>query len=199
VGKVVDKLKQLNLFENTIVIVTSDNGPVLHDGYDDQATLKNGGHLPAGQLSGGKYSKLEAGCRVPLILSWPGGKVRPGVSKAMVSQIDFMASFGFMVGHKPTGVDSRVALGTLLGKTSVGRTSVIQQGLDGLAIRHGEWKFIPPSEGQGKIKDVRSGNSNVPQVYNLTENPEETRNLALRMPEKVEELQAIFEKAIAAP
>jgi arylsulfatase A-like enzyme len=196
VGKVMDKLKQLNLLENTIVIVTSDNGPVLNDGYEDEAALKNGVHRPTGPFSGGKYSKLEAGCRVPLIVSWPGGKVRPRVSHAMVSQIDFLASFGSLVGQKEEGLDSSVYLGSMLGRTSTGRPWVIQEGMAGLAIRAGEWKFIPPHNGISKFKDIRSGNSSSPQLYNLTDDPMEMRNLAARMPEKVKEMQALLDKAV---
>ncbi len=197
VGSVMEKLKQLNLLENTIVIVTSDNGPVLDDGYHDEAVLKNVAHRSSGPFSGGKYSKLEAGCRVPLIVSWPGGKVRPRVSNAMVSQIDFLASLGSLVGQKATGLDSSVYLGALLGRTSMGRTWVIQEGLAGLSIRAGEWKFIPPHNGASKFKDIRSGNSPSPQLYNLTDDPMEMRNLAARMPDKVRELQEMLDKAVA--
>lgn len=199
VGKVVDKLKELNLFENTILLVTSDNGPVLDDGYDDGAVVKNGTHRPSGPFSGGKYSKLEAGCRVPLVVSWPAGKVRPLVSSALVSQIDFLASFGSLVGQKAANVDSRVALGPLLGRISSGRTWVIQEGAHGLALRSAEWKYIPPGNGPTKIKDMRSGNSPNQQLYNLTEDPVETRSLATKMPEKLAELKAIFDKAMTGP
>ena len=196
VGRVVAKLKELGIFDNTIIIVTSDNGPVLHDGYEDEAVLKIGAHQPTGIYGGGKYSKLEAGCRVPLIVSWPGGKVNPMVSDGLVSQIDFMASFGSLVNQKATDADSRVHLGSLLGRTRMGRPWVIQQGMTGLAIRAGEWKYIPAHDGPTKFKDVRSGNSPNPQLYNLTENPEETRNLAVRMPEKVEELSKLLDQVV---
>lgn len=196
VGRVMAKLEELNLTENTLVIVTSDNGPVLNDGYYDDAVLKNGAHKPTGPFSGGKYSKLEGGCRVPLIVSWPGGKVRPGVSSAMISQIDFLASFGSLVGQKAEGVDSRVYLGSMLGRTSMGRLWVIQEGMAGLAIRAGEWKYIPPHDSASKFKDLRSGNSPNPQLYNLTEDPVETRNLAARMPGKLKEMQELLDKAV---
>lgn len=199
VGKVVDKLKELKLFENTIILITSDNGPVLNDGYDDGAVLKNGAHRPGGPFSGGKYSKLEAGCRVPLIVSWPGGDVKPGVSGALVSQIDFLATFGSLVGQKTTGVDSKSALATLLGKTRLGRSWVMQQGIHGLSMRSAEWKYIPPTDGPPKIKDMRSGNSPNPQLYNLLEDPMELRNQAAKAPEKLAELKAMFDKAVAGP
>jgi len=196
VGQVVSKLKELNLFENTIVIVTSDNGPILDDGYEDGSVLNIGAHQPSGIYSGGKYSKLEGGCRVPLIVSWPGGKVRPMVSEGLVSQIDFMASFGSLVGQKATDVDSRVYLSALLGRTRTGRPWVIQDGMTGLAIRASEWKYIPPNDGPTKFKNMRSGNSTSPQLYNLMENPEETRNLAARMPEKVDELSKLLDEVV---
>ena len=85
VGAVIAKLSELKLLENTLVLVSSDNGPVLDDGYEDGAVAKNGDHKPAGPFSGGKYSKHEAGTRVPLIVSWPG-TIAPGVSAAVCSE-----------------------------------------------------------------------------------------------------------------
>ena len=65
------------LDDNTLVIFTSDNGPVVDDGYADGAVRDLNGHTPAGPLRGGKYSIFEGGTRVPFIARWPG-KVRPG-------------------------------------------------------------------------------------------------------------------------
>jgi arylsulfatase A-like enzyme len=192
VGAVMKKLEQLKLLENTIVIVSSDNGPVLDDGYDDQAVAKLGDHKPGGPFSGGKYSKLEAGCRVPLIVSWPG-KTAPAVSAAAVSQIDLLASFAALVGQPVPAGDSQNMLDALLGKTRVGRDAIVMEGIAGLALRSGEWKYIPPFKGQAKFKDMRSGHSPQPQLYHLADNPAETQNLAAKHPEKVKELAAMLD------
>jgi arylsulfatase A-like enzyme len=193
VGAVVEKLKQLNLLENTIILVSSDNGPVLGDGYEDQAADKNGDHKPGGPFSGGKYSKLEAGCRVPLIVSWPG-KISPAVSSVPVSQIDFLASFASLVGQSVPASDSQNALDVLLGKNNEGRDAIVQEGIAGLALRCGEWKYIPPHKGPPKHKDMRSGNSTEPQLYQLSNDPAETRNLAAKHPDKVKELAALLDQ-----
>ena len=72
VGQLLDKLEALNLDKNTIIVFSSDNGPVLDDGYHDDAVEKNGDHTPKGGLRGGKYSLFEAGSHVPFMVSWPG-------------------------------------------------------------------------------------------------------------------------------
>ncbi|MEX1114308.1 MAG: arylsulfatase [Akkermansiaceae bacterium] len=195
VGAVIAKLEQMKLLGNTIVMLSSDNGPVLDDGYEDDAVAKNGDHTPGGPFSGGKYSKLEAGTRVPMILSWPG-KVSPAVSAAANSQIDFLASFAALTGQAvPKGAanDSHNAIDVLLGKSVVGRAVIVQEGISGLAMRSGDWKFIRPHKGEANFKSMRSGNSPQPQLYNLAEDPAETKNLARKNPEKLAELTAALE------
>jgi arylsulfatase A-like enzyme len=192
VGAVVEKLEKLKLLENTIVILSSDNGPVLDDGYEDQSVEKNGDHKPGGPFSGGKYSKLEAGCRVPLIVSWPG-KTAPAVSSALVSQIDFLPSFASLVGRPVPLGDSGYFLEVLLGKSQKGRQVIVMEGIAGLALRAGEWKYIPPLKGQAMIKDMRSGHSPQPQLYNLANDPAETQNLATKHPEKLKELATMLD------
>ena len=80
-----------------LVILTSDNGPVVDDGYRDGAVKGLGGHRPAGPYRGGKYSKFEGGTRVPFVVRWPA-RVKPGTSKALLSQVDFVATFAALVG-----------------------------------------------------------------------------------------------------
>ncbi len=193
VGAVIAKLEQLKLLESTIVIVSSDNGPVLFDGYDDGAAEKNGDHRPVGPFSGGKYSKLEGGTRVPLIVSWPG-KIAPAVSDAATSQIDLLASFATLVGQPVPAGDSVNVLDVLLGKSKVGCGAIVEEGIAGVALRSGDWKFIPPHKGQAMFKDMRSGTGLHPQLYNLAEDPAESKNLALENPEKLKKLSAMLDK-----
>jgi len=200
VGAVVTQLGELGLLEDTLVIVTSDNGPVLDDGYEDEAVAKNGSHMSAGPYSGGKYSKLEAGTRVPMIISWPG-TIAPAVSAAVNSQVDFLASFAALAGQAvPAGAapDSVNALDVLLGKSSVGRSAIVLEGISGIALRSGDWKYIPPHPGQPRFKAMRSGNSPQQQLYHLTQDPGENKNLAKENPGKLKELAELLEQ-IAGP
>ena len=98
VGEILRTLDRLRLADNTIVVFTSDNGPVIDDGYKDDAVAKLGDHRPAGPFRGGKYSNFEAGTRVPLIVRWPR-QVKRGVSDALVSHLDLLASLARFTGQ----------------------------------------------------------------------------------------------------
>jgi arylsulfatase A-like enzyme len=196
VGEVLTALDDNRLAANTLVILTSDNGPVLDDGYRDNAVEKLGDHKPAGPFRGGKYSKFEGGTRVPFIVRWPG-RVKPGTSKALVSQIDFLASLAALVGspdHIAADVDSRNHLPALLGDDPVGRETLIEHA-GGLAVRYGKWKFIPASNGPRKNAPTNSelGNAPEPQLYDLDADPGETRNAAADHPEIVDQLRKEIE------
>ena len=71
VGQLLKKLHELKIDDNTLVILTSDNGPVVDDGYQDRAEELLNGHSPAGPFRGNKYSAFEGGTAVPFIVSWP--------------------------------------------------------------------------------------------------------------------------------
>lgn len=192
VGEVLKALDEHGLAENTLVLFTSDNGPVVDDGYRDEAREKLGDHSPAGPYRGGKYSKFEGGTRVPFVVRWPA-RVQPGESKALICQVDFLATFGALVG-KPgpvaTAPDSLDLLSALLGEDPVGRDALVEQG-NGLAIRRGRWKFIPASDGPKKNGPTNTelGNDPSPQLYDLEADPGETKNVAPDHPELVEELR----------
>lgn len=198
VGQVLETLDKLKLSDETLVMISSDNGPVLDDGYVDEAVAKLGEHRPAGPLRGGKYSKFEAGCRVPLVLRWPA-RVKPGVSDAIVSQVDFVASLAALTGQsydRATAPDSQNVLPALLGEAPAGRSEVVLQGTGGLALRSGHWKFIPASRGQQRNASTRTelGNDSAPQLYDLAADLAEQHNLAGNEPERVRELAARLEQ-----
>lgn len=197
VGEIMEKVESAGIAQNTIIILTSDNGPVLDDGYVDEAVTKRNGHTPAGVLRGGKYSAFEAGTRVPFILSWPA-KVQTKVSDALICQIDLLASFSSMLKQVlPTGtaMDSENIMDALLGKTAKGRTVLVQQG-GALSVVQDNWKYIAPHYGVAyhKLTDIESGSSPAPQLYNLKEDIGERNDLAEKYPGKVKEMQAILEK-----
>lgn len=197
VGEIMKQLKSLNIDKNTVIIFTSDNGPVLDDGYQDEAVNRLNGHTPAGQFRGGKYSALEGGTRVPFILSWPG-MFKPQVSGAMVSQMDLLASFSKLIKQPiPNGdaPDSENLLDAFLGKSAKGR-SVFVEHAGTLAIIKDGWKYISPSKGAAydELVAIETGNSPEPQLYNLNEDKSEKHNLAARNPDLVNELKDLLMK-----
>ena len=148
-GEILKALDKHGLTENTLVIFSSDNGPVYDDGYKDGTTVLTSskevdrGHDGSGPYRGGKYQIYEGGTRVPLIVRWPG-KIKPGTSKALVNQIDFIASFASLLDIKlepNEAIDSRDILPALLGKDNVGLPYTIEEAR-GQALRRGKWKFI---------------------------------------------------------
>lgn len=199
VGEVMATLKRLGLDKNTIVILSSDNGPVVDDGYKDNAVELLGEHKPGGPFRGGKYSSYEAGTRVPCILRW-AGRVKPAVTDALVCQIDWMASFASLLGiDLPEGAapDSEDCLDAWLGKDTQGRSYLVEQNAqNNLSIITGEWKYIEPGEGQPFNKNVgiETGNSPYPQLYNLYKDLGEKENVAEKYPKQVKKLSRQLEK-----
>ncbi len=197
VGQIIEALEKHGISDNTLIIVTSDNGPVVDDGYQDQAVELLGNHRPWGPFRGGKYSIFEAGTRVPFIVSWPG-KIQRKVSNALVSQIDLFASLSQLIGKNiPEGVapDSQNQLETLLGHDLKGRIYIIEQA-GSLSISDGEWKYIEPGNGSAYSKwtNTELGNSKEPQLYNLKQDIGEKHNLTAKYPEKIRQLSAILEE-----
>jgi len=197
VGEVLAALDRLKLTDNTLVILTSDNGPVVDDGYKDEAVAKLGPHKPAGPFRGGKYSHFEGGTRVPFIVRWPA-RVKPGVSDALVSQVDFLASFASFTSQKLStgdGPDSQDTMAAFLGTSKIGREELIEQA-GGLALRVNQWKFIEASTRPKMNTNTNTelGNDAVPQLYDLASDPGETRNVAEKYPERAKEMEERLEK-----
>ncbi|WP_255607108.1 sulfatase family protein [Pedobacter polysacchareus] len=197
IGEIMKQLKLLGIDKNTMIVFTSDNGPVLDDGYQDEAVTKQNGHQPAGVLRGGKYSALEGGTRVPFIVSWPG-QLKPQVSSALVSQMDLLASFSKLIQQPiPAGdaPDSENVLEALMGKSQKGRSVFVEQG-GPLSLLKDGWKYISPSNGGAFMQDVGIETGNLPtaQLYHLTEDLAEKNNLASKYPERVKEMAALLEE-----
>jgi arylsulfatase A-like enzyme len=198
-GEIIKTIDNLNLSDNTIIIITSDNGPVVDDGYKDQAVEKLNGHTPAGPLRGGKYSAFDGGTRVAFIVRWEG-KIKPGISDALVSQVDFLSSFASLTGRKLAyneAPDSFDQLNTLLGKSKTGREWVTGHAVNGrLSIIKGDWKFIEPGPGEKLMihTNTETGNDSLPQLYNLKDDLHENNNLASQYPGIVKELTDLLEK-----
>jgi len=193
-GNIVNQLKTKNLLEDTLIIFTSDNGPVLTDGYDDQAIEKLGNHTPAGKFRGGKYSAYEAGTRVPTIIHYPA-KVNSGTSNALMSQIDIYASLAKLVNidlNQDEAIDSKNLLGAWLNASKNGREELIEESYT-LALRTNQWKYIAPTQATNNWiknnKNIESGLSTEPQLFNLANDVSEQVNIAKQHPEKIAQFQ----------
>jgi arylsulfatase A-like enzyme len=200
VGRLLDHLDRLGLAGNTLVLFTSDNGPVVDDGYRDDAVEKLGAHKPAGNLRGGKYSNFEGGTRVPLIARWPG-RIRPGVSDALVGQMDFFASLARLTGRKlaaDAAPDSFDVLPALLGESKMGREWIVEHAR-ALSVRKGEYKLIEANPGAPVSRNTNTelGTGAQAQLYLVSRDPGEKNDLAASMPEKVAELTALLEQVKA--
>lgn len=194
-GKVVSELEHLGLSDNTLIIFTSDNGPVLTDGYDDQALDLLGEHKPWGPFRGGKYSAFEAGTRVPTIVYWPE-RVKPMVSDALLSQMDIYASVAKLVGVKleeNEAIDSIEHLAALLGENEIAREELIEESVATNSLRVNQWKYIAPVKNNNVAsflvhKNIEGGFSKTAQLYDLNKDINEQRNIAGDNPELVEKL-----------
>jgi arylsulfatase A-like enzyme len=191
IGELVNTLEKEGLLENTLIILSSDNGPVLNDGYYDEADTRVGEHTPAGPLRGGKYSLFEAGTRVPFITYWKG-QIEPGVSNAVVSQLDLFSSIAELVGSEARSADSKELMQVFMGKSEQGRSELILEATGRTALRKGEWILIPPYQGPAVARNVNIelGNSPEYQLYNLSSDLGQQHNLALEEADKLKEMIA---------
>ncbi len=194
VGELIKTLETEGLLENTLIIFSSDNGPVLNDGYYDDAVEKLGDHKPAGPLRGGKYSLFEAGTRVPFMAYWKG-KIEPTVSDALVSHLDLLSSLAKLAGSETIVPDSQELLEVLMGTSQQGREELVLEASSRTALRKGDWLMIPPYKGPAKQMQVNIelGNSKEFQLYNLKEDIGQQNDLAKSEPEKLQELIKIYE------
>jgi arylsulfatase A-like enzyme len=194
IGELISTLEEQGLLENTLIILSSDNGPVLNDGYYDDADTKVGGHTPAGPLRGGKYSLFEAGTRVPFISYWKG-QIDPAVSDAIVCQVDLFSSLASLVDSELRNRDSEELMKVLMGKSDQGRDELIMEATGRTALRKGEWVLIPPHNGRAIAKEVNIELGNAPeyQLYNLSDDLGEQHNLATKQPDKLKEMIAAYE------
>lgn len=199
VGQLLDQLDRLGLSDNTLILLSSDNGPVVDDGYDDRAKELLNGHSPTGNLRGGKYSAFEGGTRVPMIVRWPA-RIKPTAENdVLMSQIDWMASFASMLDQnmpKGSAPDSYNRLSNLLGSDMTDRPWVVEQAADKtLSLRTKKWKYIEPGEGSPMITwgpEVETGYLPLPQLYDISADATEQANLAEENPRVVYDLERVL-------
>lgn len=183
VGEITAALRRLGLADNTMIIITSDNGPVLDDGYQDNAVSLAGSHKPGGKWRGGKYSAFEAGTAVPFIISYPGHTAKGKVSDALVSQIDHTATLASLIGATlplDGATDSQNHLQTWLGQSEEPRAYVATMAQNRtLTLRTAQYKYIEPSNGAALQSDtkIETGYLSTPQLYDISSDAGETSNL----------------------
>ncbi|WP_027075603.1 sulfatase family protein [Maribacter antarcticus] len=197
VGEFIKTLRQEGLLENTLIVFSSDNGPVVNDGYHDDSVEKLGDHIPAGPLRGGKYSLFEAGTRVPFITYWKG-TILPGVSDALVSQLDLLSSIANFAGSNQKGQDSEDLLATFLGKSKTGRKELILEATSRTAFRKGNWVMIPPYKGKrvNTSVNIELGNDIIYQLYNLNDDLGQQNNVAQAYPEKLAKMITAYKEIL---
>ncbi|MCL3782447.1 arylsulfatase [Prolixibacteraceae bacterium JC049] len=195
IGEFIKTLEQEGILENTLIIFSSDNGPVLNDGYHDDAVEKVGNHKPAGVLRGGKYSLFEAGTRVPFMTYWKG-TIQPSVSDALVCQIDLLNSLAQLVDSKEQTTDSQDHLKLLLGKSKEGRKELMLEANMRTAYRNGNWLLIPPYKGWplNKNVNIETGLAEEYQLYNLKDDISQQHNLAKSNPKQLQKMIARYKQ-----
>jgi arylsulfatase A len=196
VGELISAVEKLGLAENTLIVFCSDNGPVMDDGYQDQAIDKVGSHRAAGPFSGGKYSVFEGGTRTPFITYW-AGTIRPGESSQMVSTIDLARSFADLAKQPvpPAALpDSQNVLAALVGQPGArGRDHVVQQNNPGNAlglrmlVDGRDWKLhhTPAKQTYNLNINETLKSTAVPefQLFDLAADPAEKSDLSEKHPD----------------
>jgi len=195
-GEIMAALEANGISENTLIVFSSDNGPVYDDGYEDGTTVhcsleeSDRGHDASGIYRGGKYQIYEGGTRVPFILRWPA-QIKPGTtSAATVNQVDLLASFAHLIAAKlapDEAIDSRNTLPALLGQDPTGVHTMLEESFD-LALRQGDWKYVEESQATWP--------ANAPLVeealFDLSADPSEQTNLLAKHPAKVAALKSLL-------
>jgi arylsulfatase A-like enzyme len=179
-GEVTTTLERLGYARNTLVIFTSDNGPVWYP-----KDVERFGHRASHLDRGMKFDLWEGGHRMPFIARWPGRIPAGSVSDDLLSFTDLLSTFAAVLGRElpeGTGADSQNLLPVLLGAAEASpiRNTMVHYARQGdLAIRQGQWKLIPTADGG--------------ELYNLEEDIAETRNLYRERPEVVQRLRAALD------
>ena len=187
IGEVLKALDNLNLRENTLVIVTSDNGPLSSYEY---------GHKSSGDWRGYKGSIWEGGHRVPFIARWPG-KIKPAsISSETICLTDLLATCAAILKTElpnNAGEDSYNALPALMGEqlSQPIREAIVHHSAEGVfSIRERDWKLILGTEDSGEVRPESGSHG---QLYNLSNDPGERNNLWDQHPEIVQRLKKLLE------
>ncbi len=186
VGEILDKLKELGIDENTIVIFSSDNGPHLEGGADPDYFDSNG------PFKGYKRDLYEGGIRIPMLVRWPG-KIEAASKSGHISAFwDFLPTAAELVGAEiPDNIDGISYLPSLLGNGEQKKHDYLywefHEKNGRLAIRQGDWKLIR--------YDVFNSEKTTTELYNLINDPGEESSVAKANPEITSKMLQLFESA----
>lgn len=211
VGALMDDLQRLGIADNTLVLLSSDNGPETTSVVHMRADHHHDGARP---WRGVKRDSWEGGHRVPFIIRWPG-KVKPGTTSAQLTSLtDVMTTVAAITGTElpqDAAEDSFNMLPAWLGEDKAPiRPYLLEQAFAGqrtLSIRRGPWKYLDHTGSggnnydKGELKPFALPDSapNAPgQLYNLEIDPGETTNLYFKNPEIVAELKALLDASKAS-
>ncbi len=195
VGRVIGSLAEQGIANETLVLFTSDNGCAPYIGVE---ALERKGHYPSGPLRGYKSDVWEGGHRIPFIVRWPE-VISPGnVYRGLIHQADLMATFADILGLQlapNSGEDSFSFYSVLKGdEQGAVREHSVSCSIQGLpSFRSGLWKYIP---GQGSGGWTKGEDASKIQLYDLSSDLSETRNLAAENPERVASMASLFETII---
>ena len=203
VGEVLAALDKAGVADNTLVIFTSDNGCSKAAGI---TSLEKRGHHPSADLRGSKADLWEGGHRVPFFLRWPA-KVKAGSKSAQtICHTDLMATCADILGAKlpdNAGEDSVSIIPALLGTDKAPlHETVVHHSINGsFAIRHGNWKLALCAD-SGGWSDPKPGSKEAKalpetQLYDLSADKGETKNLHAERPAEVARLTKLLEQIIA--
>lgn len=206
IGRVLKALEHTDMAEETIVIFSSDNGPVWYDKDEEKFN-----HSSTGIMRGMKGDAYEGGHRMPFIVRWPGKVKKGSVTHQTICFTDVLATFADIVGTdlpKGQGPDSFSFLDALKGNgkanTDVRAPLVLQSARGHYSIRSGKWKYINAlgsggfSSGfEADYKAVKPGpNDPTGQLFDMEKDPGETTNLWTEHPEIVKRLSAELEQIL---
>lgn len=199
VQAVVEALDKLGIAEDTLLVITSDNGPYVDDGYRDQAVQKMGSHKPAADWRGTKYTPYEGGHRVPFVVRWPGHTPAGVTSDALISLIDLPTSFAALKGValQPADLpDSLDMSRALVDPSDMGRDWMICQDWQ-LNLREGQWKYVVPRPAGNNPQEGKNDPLNG-ELYELTCDPSETMNIIKQDPDRAKAMFKRLTEAIRA-
>jgi arylsulfatase A-like enzyme len=199
VGEISKALEKNGFAENTLVVFTSDNGCSKAAGI---ANLKEQGHIVSGHLRGSKADIWDGGHRVPFVVRWPQGGVKAGSENTqLICHTDLFATAAEITGQPvPAGAaeDSVSILPALDGKKIKStRGGVIHHSISGhFAYRKDNWKLILASGSAGWTAPARVKDGPVAQLYDMTDDVGETKNLYLEKPELAKSLLTALENDV---